>query len=110
MRFQLECNDTKNNETIIIPYSCITIVHLASYAAVSKLFSGKAWVRGYHPPIHTHTCTHTFQMEAKVVLARLLSTFQVTLPENYELVPVVKFTQQPRDTVRTLHTAAQINI
>ena len=65
------------NEYVLHLRTCITIVHP-----------------------HTHTHTHnTFQMEAKIVLARLLSTFQFTLPENYELVPVVKFTQQPRGTV-----------
>ena len=38
-------------------------------------------------------------MEAKLVLARLFQSFTITLPDDYEIVPVVRTTMQPQDSV-----------
>ncbi len=38
-------------------------------------------------------------MEAKVILARLVQTFQFTLPTDYKLVVAQTTTQQPKDNV-----------
>jgi len=38
-------------------------------------------------------------MEAKVVLAKLLQNFTISLPENYKLVPADRTTKQPKDNV-----------
>ena len=44
------------------------------------------------------------QIEAKVILARLLQTFKVTLPPSYKLVAEQLATQQPKGNVAcTLH-------
>ncbi len=39
------------------------------------------------------------QMEAKMILARLIQTFQMTLPENYQLIVANRGTTQPKDDV-----------
>ena len=39
------------------------------------------------------------QMEAKIVLARLLKRFTFTLPSNYEFVKAARATIQPKDGV-----------
>jgi len=38
-------------------------------------------------------------MEAKVVLAKLLQMFTISLPENYKLVAAARTTTQPKDNV-----------
>ncbi|XP_064388742.1 cholesterol 24-hydroxylase-like [Halichondria panicea] len=42
---------------------------------------------------------HFAMMEAKMILARLIQTFKLTLPENYKLVVVSRGTLQPKDDV-----------
>ncbi|XP_064406607.1 cholesterol 24-hydroxylase-like [Halichondria panicea] len=42
---------------------------------------------------------HFALMEAKMILARLIQTYQVTLPSGYQLVRVQRTTMQPQDTV-----------
>ena len=44
----------------------------------------------YHDPL---------QMEAKIVFARLLQRFTLTLPPNYNLVLAARATMQPKDAV-----------
>ena len=39
------------------------------------------------------------QMEAKVILSRLLQTFRVSLPPDYKFVVAGRFTLQPKDAV-----------
>jgi len=38
-------------------------------------------------------------MEAKVVLAKLLQMFTISLPENYKLIAVSRTTTQPKDNI-----------
>jgi len=38
-------------------------------------------------------------MEAKVVLAKLLQMFTISLPDNYKLVAAIRTTTQPKDNV-----------
>jgi hypothetical protein len=39
------------------------------------------------------------QMNAKVVFSRLLQTYKISLPEDYELVVVQRAAVQPKDDV-----------
>ena len=39
------------------------------------------------------------QMEAKMILARLIQAFKLTFPPDYKLVPVERTTLQPNDSV-----------
>ena len=43
--------------------------------------------------------SYCIQMEAKVVLSKLLQNFTISLPEDYKLVPVARATTQPKDNV-----------
>ena len=43
--------------------------------------------------------SYLHQIEAKVILARLLQTFKVTLPPSYKLVVEQLTTQQPKGNV-----------
>jgi len=38
-------------------------------------------------------------MEAKVVLAKLLQNFTISLPDNYKLVAAARITMEPKDNV-----------
>ena len=40
-----------------------------------------------------------FQMEAKMAFAKLFQTYKISLPEEYELVPVLRTTLQPKDDI-----------
>ena len=46
------------------------------------------------------TCNHVIlQMEAKLVLSRLVQSYHVTLPDGYKLDIVERITRQPRDDI-----------
>ena len=40
-----------------------------------------------------------FQMEAKLVLSRLVQSFHMTLPDGYKLDVVERITRQPHDDI-----------
>lgn len=44
-------------------------------------------------------CLLLLQMEAKVIMSRLLQQFRISLPEGYELHVASKATLQPKDNV-----------
>ena len=50
---------------------------------------------------YSRVCSHAliFQMEAKIILARLLQTFKETLPPSYKVVVEQLGTQQPMGDV-----------
>ena len=50
---------------------------------------------------YSRVCSHAliFQMETKIILARLLQTFKVTLPPSYKVVVEQLATQQPKGDV-----------
>ena len=47
----------------------------------------------------THVYIHRNQIEAKIVLTRLLQTFKIALPPSYKLVVEQLTTQQPKGDV-----------
>lgn len=50
--------------------------------------------------------SYVLQMEAKVIVARLVQTFQFTLPTDYKLVIAQRLTVQPKDNVPCTITLA----
>ena len=50
-------------------------------------------------PMLSRNFVTLWQMEAKMILARLIQTFKLTLPPDYKLVVVQRGTLQPKDDV-----------
>ena len=48
---------------------------------------------------HSRTYHYYYQMEAKMAFARLFQTYEIELPENYELVVALRATVQPKDDI-----------